>query len=70
MRADKRLTESQIADIIRQILGIVKYLTVDYVKKRKSIFENEDQIGAKPIYRDLKIENFIVDPESLKIKVN
>jgi len=70
MKRENRLSESQVADIITQIIKIVKYIKIDYfVKKRKNSSLSTQDVIDQVIHRDIKIENFIVDPETLHVKL-
>jgi serine/threonine protein kinase len=65
MRSENRLTEAQVAFIVKQIFEIIKYVIFDSVKKRESsIFNSTDEILTKQIYRDIKIENFVIDSKT------
>jgi calcium-dependent protein kinase len=65
MRSDNRLTETQIAYIVKQIFEIIKYLIFDSAKQREtSLFTSDDGIMVKQVYRDIKIENFVIDPKT------
>lgn len=72
LKPENRLTEKQIAVVIKQILEITRHLIVEGVQTKNSYFndhnsESEGNKGIKYLHRDLKIENFVVDPDTLKV---
>jgi serine/threonine protein kinase len=75
LKSDNRLTERQIGKIVKQILEITRHLVVEGVQTKNSYFndqnsknsESEGNRGIKYLHRDLKIENFVVDPDTLDI---
>ena len=67
--SQKLRTEKQVANIITQILQIVKCM----ILKSKENIDSDDNpynlISSKIYQRDFKIENFIIDPNTLDVQL-
>lgn len=70
MDQENRLSEREISYIVQQILDIAKHIIVDGVMQGHSSLLNagaQNQKMVKTIYRDYRIENFVVDPQTLQV---
>lgn len=70
MQEHNRMTETQVASVIRQILEIAKFILIDNIKSKKAALVESQNIGAKPVYRDFKIENFTIDTATHEVFLN
>lgn len=70
MDQENRLSEREISYIVQQILDIAKHIIVDGVMQGHNSLPNagvQNQKWDKTIYRDFRIENFVVDPQTLQV---
>ena len=70
MDQENRLSEREVSYIVQQILEIAKQIIVDGVMQSRNSLPNagiQNQKWDKTIYRDFRIENFVVDPQTLQV---